>query len=476
MHFSKTYAQLLLSLPPELRDNAIEYRKLKKLINQVVLELTSLGLSPDFLHQALLDTQTANSSSKGKAREGSSSTWVEIRSSQDRKGLPKVVYEINTDSDRLEPRLRLLVNTSEVQSIPAIASLHVLSTPGTAVPSASIIDVEADSPPEPPDSPGLPSSSLVGAGQLAEGDVTGQLASALVDSQPSSEADTQEFIIPLASDTAFFHVLVQALRTLSTHLGTVHEEFMTNLVDLSRSISSSARPMSSTSTFHPYSHSSNPASVSVHTSSIVPLMASKTDLYSWREIFQLYVDTEVFENQSERSRGERSLEDAEGRLELFKRRIADRGFVDGRALKLKESRQALKTFLQLNAFVLDLKKFHFATTEATRKILKKHAKRTALPVSPSVWSRCKSGGTTIVLCVGPLLFYPLIDVRTVQSLSWAHINHRYHRLANVDWALLNFMKDWFPIEAKKKLHQNEEEAAQEQLQELGINPQGCIIA
>ncbi len=171
-----------------------------------------------------------------------------------------------------------------------------------------------------------------------------------------SEADIQEFIIPLASDTAFFQVLVQAHRSLSTHLGTVHEEFMMNLVDLSRSISSSARPMSSTSTFHPYSHSSNPASVSVHTSSIVPLMASKSDLYSWREIFQLYVDTEVFENQSERSRGERSLEDAEGRLELFKRRIADRGFVDGRALKLKESRQALKTFLQLNAFVLDLKK------------------------------------------------------------------------------------------------------------------------
>lgn len=44
MHFSKTYTQLLLSLPPELRDNAIEYRKLKKLINQVVQELTQLGV------------------------------------------------------------------------------------------------------------------------------------------------------------------------------------------------------------------------------------------------------------------------------------------------------------------------------------------------------------------------------------------------------------------------------------------------
>lgn len=30
--------------------------------------------------------------------------------------------------------------------------------------------------------------------------------------------------------------------------------------------------------------------------------------------------------------------------------------------------------------------FQFATTEATRKILKKHAKRTALPISPSLFT------------------------------------------------------------------------------------------
>lgn len=50
--------------------------------------------------------------------------------------------------------------------------------------------------------------------------------------------------------------------------------------------------------------------------------------------------------------------------------------------------------------------------------------------------------------------------------------------ANVDWALLNFMKDWFPVEAKAKLKQNEAEAAREELQELGFNADtpGCVIA
>ena len=48
-------------------------------------------------------------------------------------------------------------------------------------------------------------------------------------------------------------------------------------------------------------------------------------------------------------------------------------------------------------------------------------------------------------------------------------------LANVDWALLNFMKDWFPKEAREKLEQNEKEAAEEHLQELGFNTQGCVV-
>jgi hypothetical protein len=38
------------------------------------------------------------------------------------------------------------------------------------------------------------------------------------------------------------------------------------------------------------------------------------------------------------------------------------------------------------------------------------------------------------------------------------------------------MKDWFPKEAREKLEQNEREAAEEHLQELGFETQGCVIA
>jgi hypothetical protein len=48
--------------------------------------------------------------------------------------------------------------------------------------------------------------------------------------------------------------------------------------------------------------------------------------------------------------------------------------------------------------------------------------------------------------------------------------------ANVDWALVNFMQDWFPIETRQKQKSNESEAAKEEQQEMGLQTDGCIIA
>lgn len=49
---------------------------------------------------------------------------------------------------------------------------------------------------------------------------------------------------------------------------------------------------------------------------------------------------------------------------------------------------------------------------------------------------------------------------------------------NLDWALLNFMQDWFPEEVKEKKKANEREAAEEELREMGYDPdqKGCCIA
>jgi hypothetical protein len=40
---------------------------------------------------------------------------------------------------------------------------------------------------------------------------------------------------------------------------------------------------------------------------------------------------------------------------------------------------------------------------------------------------------------------------------------------------MNFMADWFPVEAREKLKSNEREANAELAQELGFSNDGCLV-
>jgi len=48
-------------------------------------------------------------------------------------------------------------------------------------------------------------------------------------------------------------------------------------------------------------------------------------------------------------------------------------------------------------------------------------------------------------------------------------------LANVDWALMNFMADWFPVESREKLLSNGREANAELAREAGLDREGCVV-
>lgn len=77
-----------------------------------------------------------------------------------------------------------------------------------------------------------------------------------------------------------------------------------------------------------------------------------TDLYSWREIFQMYVESEIFESVGERTRGERSVEETETRMKQFEKRMQEKR----NKLKLAGSKEALDVFMRMNFFILDLKR------------------------------------------------------------------------------------------------------------------------
>ena len=109
------------------------------------------------------------------------------------------------------------------------------------------------------------------------------------------------------------------------------------------------------------SSSSDPQDVSAplispFSTSFIPGGKTKSDLYAWRDIFQLYVEAEIFESVKEMDRGERDIAETEKRLALFAEQVTARGLNDRRKLRFKESRDALENFLQLNVLLVNLKK------------------------------------------------------------------------------------------------------------------------
>jgi hypothetical protein len=83
----------------------------------------------------------------------------------------------------------------------------------------------------------------------------------------------------------------------------------------------------------------------------------------------------------------------------------------------------------------------------------------------------KRGKGNCPMCRAPTV----IQADRCKSVVSFYIHELIFSLANVDWALLNFMQDWFPEESYAKLRANEQEAANEELAELGIEPSACII-
>ncbi|KAK4057410.1 hypothetical protein OIO90_001479 [Microbotryomycetes sp. JL221] len=157
----------------------------------------------------------------------------------------------------------------------------------------------------------------------------------------------KEVVIPLTTDNEFLSLLAKALASLAGLHAVQKLNFTKSVSNLSTQVSQVSSPN-----------------------------RPKSDLYIWREIFSLWVETEIFESERERDRGERSVEEVDIKLNWFVDQVAKRKLA--KQMRNKNSRQALEKFIDLNVELLEMKKFQLANEEAARKILKKHDKRTAL--------------------------------------------------------------------------------------------------
>jgi hypothetical protein len=117
------------------------------------------------------------------------------------------------------------------------------------------------------------------------------------------------------------------------------------------------------------------------------------------------------------------------------------------------------------------------TSSVSGKSISSAPRKLHYPVtSLDVLSRCKDVEVVIARCVELRRYWKLTNVTSELLLITESSINECLATANLDAALMNFMQDWFPIETRSKSQQNEREAAQEELEELGFDTRGCIVA
>lgn len=157
--------------------------------------------------------------------------------------------------------------------------------------------------------------------------------------------DDDEWVrIPLDSDARFFKVLQADVSELDTLQEKERHSMQDKIHALGADISGLARPRSSFITF------------------------SKSDLYRWREIFELYLAAQVFFSTTEASGGLRGSEKARKQLVWFQNEVNKRQLLQ--KFKVQSSATAYADFLGLNATLLQNLQFQELNQTAVTKIIK----------------------------------------------------------------------------------------------------------
>ncbi|KAL7276271.1 hypothetical protein RUND412_000737 [Rhizina undulata] len=293
------------------------------------------------------------------------------------------------------------------------------------------------------------------------------------------ESNVATIEVPLYSDHEFFQILTSELASLDALQTRAEADIKQDVRKLGNAVTAVATPKS---------------------------LSSRSDLYPWREIFRIYIESGVFFSTLEiEAHRERSVEKVQERLNRFITEV-DRLKLRS-TFKSPESTFLFARFIELNKSILKLLKFQAMNKTAMTKILKKFDKRTALeaqrtfPVfiasDPFVASQlakaiCYTISSNLLniipqlddyLCPICSSIYHIFCVRCLVKLQ--RDRKRFCPMcrgdvvmiadsANLDMSLLRFLRDYFPKEAKEKQLENEREAAMEQWHAIHESKE-CVI-
>ena len=326
--------------PQEWLDSAISYRQLKKCIKKVQRELQELGLDPHMLEQLW---QNVNNSDRN----------VTIRASPEEPRSRPYHYCISSKPASFNLlRRRITPFTGAVANFKP--RLTVAIDPRDGSPLDAWLSPETRN-----FLRGLPRSPRTEKQLSISAEINGGTSQPTLLSvsehgnpvKPEIDDLTEAFEtveIPLTSDSEFFQILIRELGDLNQLQETKHRQLTVQINKLGSDITSLTETASK---------------------------RSRPEVEAWREIFRLYVDSQIFFSTSEQDAGTRSCSAAQKQLEDFSNGIAD----ERKRLRLSNNGSAaLNSFLYINASLLHFMKFQEINRTALTKIMKKFDKRTAL--------------------------------------------------------------------------------------------------
>ncbi|PGH30529.1 hypothetical protein GX50_06709 [[Emmonsia] crescens] len=334
MKFAHDYTEILRAeaYPSQWVQSAISYRRLKKCIKKVRKELLSLGLRPEILNLLWHQSQVANAA--GYDTSGGDSRSFGFQYSLSKSPLtsfwlPKLTFVIDpTDGSPIDAFI-------SPQTLEFLQQLNKIPLP---IPAATLARLDSELGSFTDDG----SLAVISDGELSV-DERGE------SSKLDDRAETAHSIeIPLSADSEFFQILNKELSGLDELQEREQIVLSGRVKDLRQQIVKVSKPQ---------------------------FRRSQSALYTWREIFRLYIDMQVFFCTDERGSGQRDSQTASWQLEKFQATLKQ----DRNVKKLgKEGRAALETFLCINSVLLQNLKFQEINRTALTKILKKFDKRTAL--------------------------------------------------------------------------------------------------
>ncbi|PGH16082.1 hypothetical protein AJ80_05297 [Polytolypa hystricis UAMH7299] len=316
MKFAHDYVQILdaENYPEQWVKSAISYRQLKKCIKRVRKELLALGLHPEVLNVLWRPTDlSASGNDEDRPTAGFQYTLKD-----------------GTSTSTLVPKLTFVIDPRDGTPVDAFLSDETLQL---------LRQLDRDLFPPDEKTESVAASSI---------DIARNNLSNRSDADIARNSMCRSVEIPLFSDLEFFHILKTELAALDDIREKEQAQLSRQVVSLRQDI---GRTVNSS------------------------FSRRESALYTWREIFRLYIELQIFFSTDEADSGPRSAEVAQHQLEKFQAALKD----DLRVKKLnKAGRAALVNFLTLNQTLLLNLRFQEINRTAVRKILKKFDKHTAL--------------------------------------------------------------------------------------------------